>query len=55
MNLLRGYADDLPLMTWLNDYIWPAEKRWMSHEFVLDGSRLACLEMLKGGITVARC
>jgi 5-methylthioadenosine/S-adenosylhomocysteine deaminase len=51
MTLLRGYADDLPLMTWLNDYIWPAEKRWMSHEFVLDGSRLACLEMLKGGIT----
>lgn len=51
MSLMRGYADDLPLMTWLNDYIWPAEKRWMSHEFVLDGSRLACLEMLKGGIT----
>ncbi len=51
MTLLRGYADDLPLMTWLSDYIWPAEKLWMSHEFVLDGSRLACLEMLKGGIT----
>jgi 5-methylthioadenosine/S-adenosylhomocysteine deaminase len=51
MSLLRGYADDLPLMTWLNERIWPAESRWMSPEFVLDGSRLACLEMLKGGVT----
>ncbi len=51
MSLLRGYADDLPLMTWLNERIWPAESRWMSPEFVMDGSRLACLEMLKGGIT----
>ncbi len=51
MTLLKGYADDLPLMTWLNEHIWPAEKRWMSHGFVHDGSRLACLEMLKGGIT----
>lgn len=51
MTLLRGYADDLPLMTWLNDYIWPAERQWVSAGFVLDGTRLACLEMLKGGIT----
>lgn len=51
MTLLRGYADDLPLMTWLQEHIWPAEGRWVSPEFVLDGSRLACLEMLKGGIT----
>ncbi len=51
MTLLRGYADDLPLMTWLQEHIWPAEKRWLSPEFVYDGSRLACLEMLKGGIT----
>jgi len=51
MTLLRGFADDLPLMTWLQDHIWPAEKRLMSHDFVLDGSLLACLEMLKGGIT----
>lgn len=51
MTLLRGYADDLPLMTWLKEHIWPAEGRWMSPEFVYDGSRLACLEMLKGGIT----
>jgi 5-methylthioadenosine/S-adenosylhomocysteine deaminase len=51
MTLLRGYADDLPLMTWLKDYIWPAEGRWMAHDFVYDGSRLASLEMLKGGVT----
>ena len=51
MTLLRGYADDLPLMTWLNKRIWPAEGRWMSTEFVMDGSRLASLEMLKGGVT----
>lgn len=51
MNLLRGYADDLPLMTWLHDHIWPAEGRHVSAGFVRDGTRLACLEMLKGGIT----
>ncbi len=51
MALLRGFADDLPLMSWLNERIWPAESRWLSPEFTLDGSRLACLEMLKGGIT----
>ena len=51
MALLRGFADDLPLMTWLQEHIWPAEGRWMSPDFVRDGSRLACLEMLKGGIT----
>ncbi len=51
MTLLRGLADDLPLMAWLQEHIWPAERRWVSREFVLDGSRLACLEMLKGGIT----
>ncbi|MEW6678285.1 MAG: TRZ/ATZ family hydrolase [Pseudomonadota bacterium] len=51
MALLRGFADDLPLMTWLTEHIWPAEKRWVSPDFVLDGSRLACLEMLKSGVT----
>lgn len=51
MTLLRGFADDLPLMTWLTEHIWPAERRWVSREFVYDGTRLACLEMLKGGIT----
>ncbi len=51
MTLLRGLADDLPLMTWLNEHIWPAEGRWVSEEFVHDGTRLALLEMLRGGTT----
>lgn len=49
MTLLRGLADDLPLMTWLNRHIWPAEQRWVDADFVLAGTRLAALEMLKGG------
>ncbi len=51
MSLLRGLADDLPLMTWLHEHIWPAEGRWVDQEFVADGTRLALLEMLRGGIT----
>ncbi|MCH9692006.1 MAG: TRZ/ATZ family hydrolase [Gammaproteobacteria bacterium] len=51
MSLLRGYADDLPLMEWLQQQIWPAEKRWLSAEFVADGSRLAMAEMLRSGTT----
>jgi 5-methylthioadenosine/S-adenosylhomocysteine deaminase len=51
MNLLRGLADDLPLMTWLQQHIWPAEQKWMGEEFVADGSRLAIAEMLRGGTT----
>ena len=51
MNLLKGYADDQPLMTWLEDHIWPAEARWMSEEYVTDGSRLAIAECLLGGTT----
>ena len=51
MTLLRGYADDLPLMTWLTQHIWPAEGRHVSPGFVRDGTRLACLEMLLGGVT----
>jgi 5-methylthioadenosine/S-adenosylhomocysteine deaminase len=49
MTLLRGLADDLPLMIWLNQHIWPAEKRWVDAEFVLAGTRLAALEMLRSG------
>lgn len=51
MNLLRGLADDLPLMTWLNDHIWPAEQKWVNEDFVADGTRLAVAEMLRGGVT----
>jgi 5-methylthioadenosine/S-adenosylhomocysteine deaminase len=51
MSLMRGLADDLPLMRWLEEHIWPAEGRHVSPEFVADGTRLACAEMLRGGIT----
>lgn len=51
MTLLRGLADDLPLMAWLNQHIWPAENRWVSETFVHDGTQLAMAEMLRGGIT----
>lgn len=51
MSLLRGFADDLPLMTWLEQHIWPAEKRALSERFVHDGTLLGCAEMLAGGVT----
>jgi len=51
MSLMRGLADDLPLMTWLEKHIWPAEARHVSPEMVRDGTLLACAEMLRGGIT----
>ncbi|BAO45048.1 TRZ/ATZ family hydrolase [Thiolapillus brandeum] len=51
MNLFRGMADDLPLMDWLTRHIWPAEQRWISPEFVADGSRLAMAEMIRSGTT----
>lgn len=51
MTLLRGLADDLALMDWLNHHIWPAEKRHVCDEFVKDGSLLAMAEMLRGGTT----
>lgn len=51
MTLLRGYADDLPLMQWLSEHIWPAEGKHVGAEFVHDGSQLGFAEMLLGGIT----
>lgn len=51
MTLFRGLADDLPLMTWLNDHVWPAEAKWVSPEFVADGTRLAIAEMIRCGTT----
>ena len=51
MTLLRGVADDQPLHTWLQEHIWPLEQRWVSEEFVHDGSQLAMAEMLRGGTT----
>ncbi len=51
MALLRGIADDQPLMDWLKTRIWPAETKHVSAAFVRDGTLLACAEMLRGGIT----
>jgi len=51
MTLMRGLADDLPLMTWLKEHVWPAEARHVSYDFVYDGTLLACAEMLRGGVT----
>ena len=51
MTLLRGLADDLPLMAWLKDHIWPAEIKHASDRFVHDGTLIACAEMIRGGVT----
>jgi len=51
MTLFRGYADDLPLMTWLQDYIFPAEARFVDKEFVYLGTLLAAWEMTRSGTT----
>ena len=51
MSLMRGIADDMPLMTWLNDHIWPAERAVVAEHYVRDSSLLGCAEMLSGGIT----
>lgn len=51
MSLFRGLADDLPLMSWLEEHIWPAEGRWVDEAFIHDGMDLAIAEQIKGGIT----
>lgn len=51
MTLMRGLADDTPLMTWLNDHIWPVESKHLSEAYVHDGTELACAEMLRSGTT----
>jgi len=51
MTLLRGVADDLALMDWLENYIFPAEVAFVDAEFVRIGTELACWEMLRGGTT----
>jgi len=51
MVYFRGIADDLPLKEWLENHIWPAEDKWLNPEFISDAIELACLEMLKGGVT----
>ena len=51
MTLLRGIADDVPLQAWLTEQIWPREARFLSPEFVQDGTLLGAAEMIRGGIT----
>lgn len=51
MTLMRGLADDLPLMDWLGNHIWPAEGQHVSRAFCVDGVRLAAAEMIRGGTT----
>ena len=51
MTLMRGLADDLPLMQWLERHIWPAEQQLVSERFVRDSALLGCAEMLAGGVT----
>jgi 5-methylthioadenosine/S-adenosylhomocysteine deaminase len=51
MTLLRGIADDVPLKPWLTDHIWPREARFLSPDFVHDGTLLGAAEMLRSGVT----
>jgi len=51
MTLMRGVADDLPLMPWLQEHIWPIEGAIMGPEYVSDGVELAIAEMIRGGTT----
>lgn len=53
MSLLRGLADDLSLMDWLQNHIWPAEGAHVSRAFCLDGARLSTAEFIRGGVTCA--
>jgi 5-methylthioadenosine/S-adenosylhomocysteine deaminase len=51
MSLLRGFADDVPLMEWLQHYMWPAEQKWISEEFIRVGSMLSVAELIRAGVT----
>ena len=51
MSLMRGLADDTPLMTWLNDHVWPAEIKHLSDEYVFDGTEVSAAEMIRSGTT----
>ena len=51
MTLFRGVAEDFELETWLQQYIWPLEGKWVSPEFVRDGTKIAIAEMIKSGTT----
>jgi len=51
MSLMRGIADDMPLITWLREHIWPTESKHVTDDMVHDGSLLAMAEMLRAGVT----
>ncbi|HWT15116.1 MAG TPA: TRZ/ATZ family hydrolase [Patescibacteria group bacterium] len=51
MVLMRGLADDLPLMSWLQDHIWPTEAKFVGAEMVADGTLIAAAELIRGGVT----
>jgi 5-methylthioadenosine/S-adenosylhomocysteine deaminase len=51
MSLFRGIGDDLPLMQWLGEHIWPAEAKWVDPGFTADGFNLAAAEMIRSGTT----
>jgi 5-methylthioadenosine/S-adenosylhomocysteine deaminase len=51
MTLMRGIADDLPLMQWLSEHIWPVESQFVNYNFVKEGTDLAIAEMIRGGTT----
>lgn len=51
MSLMRGVADDLALMDWLNNHIWPIESEYVNQQFVKDGTELAIAEMIRSGTT----
>ncbi|MFT6371587.1 MAG: 5-methylthioadenosine/S-adenosylhomocysteine deaminase [Gammaproteobacteria bacterium] len=51
MSLFRGMADDLALMDWLNNHIWPAEGKWINPQFITDGFELSAAEMIRSGTT----
>ena len=51
MTLMRGLSDDIPLMPWLQNHIWPAEQQVVYEKFVRDSTLFGCAEMLAGGVT----
>jgi len=51
MSLFRGLSDDISLMDWLQNHIWPAESKWVNEDFVQCGTELAIAEMLRSGTT----
>jgi 5-methylthioadenosine/S-adenosylhomocysteine deaminase len=51
MTLMRGLADDLRLDVWLQGFMWPVEREFVSPDFVRLGTQLACAELIRTGVT----